>query len=73
MIKRSITIGELRQAFAGKPDNTPFVLYDGMLDMYFPVERIRAARVMPDANDFLINAPQEVPMGTAVVTATISS
>lgn len=73
MLKRSVTIGELKQAFAGKPDNTPFVLYDACLDMYCTVERVRAARVIQDANGFLINAPEAVPMGNTVVSATISS
>lgn len=69
---KTLTIGDLKQAFAGKPDDTPLFLYDDMLDTYFPVLRARAARVMPDANDFIINVPEGMPStaGKAVVAFT---
>lgn len=66
-ISVSLTVGELRQLMAGKDDKTPVLLYDATLDTYFPLVGGRATRVTLDANDFIIDAPHGIPMGTNAV------
>jgi len=71
MPKNSLTVGQLRQAIAGKPDDTPVMVFESFAAIYTQITRAKVAKVLPDAHDFLVDSPVPELVGTVVLSLEI--